>query len=201
MTETDGIGTMSSTRFHLLTGGPGAGKTTLLVALAAAGHATMPEAGRSIIVEQRRIGGPALPWVDQKLYAEASLVWDIRSYRSAEQLDGPVFFDRGVIDDVCAFESLGEAAPAHVHAAARAFPYSPQVFLAPPWPEIYTEDTERRQTLTEAVQTYERLVEVYPRYGYELIELPRAPVAERVAFVLRTLAALDEPGGTKTGLT
>ncbi|MHC3925946.1 ATPase [Brevundimonas naejangsanensis] len=33
------------------------------------------------------------------------------------------------------------------------------------------------------------MAETYPRFGYQLIELPRAPVAERLAFVLKSLTA------------
>ncbi len=31
------------------------------------------------------------------------------------------------------------------------------------------------------------MAETYPRFGYELIELPKAPVSERLDFVLKTL--------------
>ena len=33
------------------------------------------------------------------------------------------------------------------------------------------------------------MAETYPRFGYELIELPRAPVPERLNFVLKSLTA------------
>ena len=38
-----------------------------------------------------------------------------------------------------------------------------------------------------ARRTFDAMAETYPRFGYELIELPQAPVAERLAFVLKTL--------------
>ncbi len=61
--------------FYVITGGPGAGKTSLLEALAAAGHACMPEAGRAVIRDQRAIGGPALPWTDPPAFAAQMLGW------------------------------------------------------------------------------------------------------------------------------
>jgi predicted ATPase len=57
--------------------------------------------------------------------------------------------------------------------------------VAPPWPEIYRTDTERRQSWEEAVRTYEAVTSAYTQAGYELVELPRAPVSERLEFVLR----------------
>jgi hypothetical protein len=35
-----------------------------------------------------------------------------------------------------------------------------------------------------AVRTYEIMVETYSDFGYELVEVPRAPVEERVEFVM-----------------
>ena len=52
---------MIGPRRIVLTGGPGSGKTTLLEALATAGHATSPEAGRAVIRRQQAIDGEALP--------------------------------------------------------------------------------------------------------------------------------------------
>jgi predicted ATPase len=52
-----------------------------------------------------------------------------------------------------------------------------------PWPEIFEQDAERKQTVEEAGRTYESMVTTYNEQGYELVELPRACVAERVRFV------------------
>ena len=70
--------------------------------------------------------------------------------------------------------------------AAATFRYHRRVFIAPPWPDIFQQDDERKQSLEEAVSTYEAMVEVYGVYGYELVELPRVSVEQRVRFVLET---------------
>jgi predicted ATPase len=61
--------------------------------------------------------------------------------------------------------------------------------LAPPWPEIYGTDPERRHSFDVAVAEYPRLIAAYSALGYELIVLPKVAVAERRTFVLSTLAA------------
>jgi predicted ATPase len=76
--------------------------------------------------------------------------------------------------------------PHHMEAAAATFRYHRRVFIAPPWPDIFQQDTERKQSLGEAVRTYESMVEVHGGYGYELVELPRSSVEQRVRFVLET---------------
>lgn len=180
---------MIGPRRIVLTGGPGSGKTTLLEALAAAGHATSPEAGRAIIRRQQAIDGEALPWKDRTLFAELMLDRELEAHARAESADGPVFFDRGVPDVVGYLSLCGLPVPAHMERAAQDIRYERRVFIAPVWPEIFGQDAERKQDLDEARRTFDAMAETYPRFGYELIELPRAPVAERLDFVLTTLTA------------
>ena len=176
-------------RFHVVTGGPGSGKTSLIEALARAGYAHTVEAGRAIIQDQIAIDGPALPWRDPLAFAELMLSWELRSYRMAEETTGPVFFDRGVTDLVGYLTLVGRPVPAHVARAAGRFRYNRRVFVAPPWPEIYTQDAERKQTQEEAVRTYEALVTAYSNCGYVLVSLPLVSVEDRVRFVLDDIGA------------
>ena len=169
-------------RFHVLTGGPGSGKTTLVERLAALGHVTAPEAGRGIIRDQVAFGGTL--HTDPVAFLEAILVWELRSYREAERTSGPVWFDRGIPDVAGSYSQNGLPVPPHVDRAARALRYAPVVFVAPPWREIYVDDEERKHPWEAAVRTYEVMVDAYTRYGYDLVELPRVPVDERLAFLL-----------------
>lgn len=178
-----------SGRFHVITGGPGAGKTTLIEALERLGYARSVEAGRAIIRTQMAIDGPALPWGDRGLYAELMLSWELRSHAAAQAAAGPVFFDRGIPDVAGYLRLVGLPVPPHLDRAARTVRYARRIFIAPPWPEIFRQDGERRQDYDEAVRTYGAMVETYAGYGYELLELPRASVAERVRFVLQAVGA------------
>lgn len=174
-------------RFFILTGGPGSGKSTLLAALREHGLHTMPEAGRAVIQEQVASGGNALPWGDRFAFAEQMFLLDAASWRRAHALQGPVFFDRGVADVAGYLRLSGLPVPSHIAAASRSFRYSPQVFIAPPWPAIFAQDAERKQTLQEAEATWRTMVVVYTELGYSLVTLPLAPVSERMHFVFETI--------------
>ena len=107
---------------------------------------------------------------------------------AAGSLDGWVFFDRGLIDAAAAFE-LMTGKPV-LTALGQANRYHRRVFLAPPWPEIYETDPERRHGLDVALAEYSRLLETYPSsLGYEVLILPKVGVSERADFILNTLEA------------
>ena len=74
--------------------------------------------------------------------------------------------------------------PEHIRSAADKFRYGRRVFVAPPWPEIFTQDEERKQTPDEAERTFQAVAGVYAELGYELVPLPLVPIGERVGFVL-----------------
>lgn len=175
-----------ASRFFVITGGPGSGKTTLLDALEKAGYKRSVEAGRAVIQQQLSTAGNALPWADRIQFAELMLAHEIRSYEQAlqTQTHGSVFFDRGVPDVLGYVRLIGETTPEHMKKAAAKFRYNPRVFIAPPWPEIFRPDEERKQDFGEAVRTYHAMVATYSELGYELVEIPRGTVSERLEFLL-----------------
>jgi predicted ATPase len=96
-----------------------------------------------------------------------------------------VFFDRGLVDAAAALQYV--AGEQVLEPLGRSHRYHRRVFLAPPWPEIYAIDPERRHGFDAAVAEYARLREAYPSLGYEVVVLPKAGVSERFDFVLETL--------------
>lgn len=178
--------------FFVITGGPGAGKTAIVERLAARGFLTVAESGRDILRQQVAIGGNAVHWGDAEAYRDLMLSRGMADYeRMLGEAGGPVFFDRGVTELVGYCRLIGVPVPEHVRRAAELYRYNPIVFLAPPWPEIYVNDGLRKQDVAEAMRTSTLAGEVYAEFGYDVVEIPKAPVAERAAFVLaRADAAL-----------
>jgi predicted ATPase len=179
------------TRRIVLTGGPGSGKTSLVEALEQRGLPCTFESGRAIIRGQVEVGGTALPWADREAYARLMLAMDSRIHAGAEVMSGPVFFDRGVPDVVGYLRLCGLPVPEDLAAATLTLRYDPLVFIAPPWPEIFINDAERRQDFAEAARTHAVMAQVYAELGYTLVELPRASVEARVDFVLERVFGLS----------
>jgi predicted ATPase len=174
----------AASHLFIVTGGPGAGKTTLINSLHDAGFAISVQAGRAIAQDQTMIGGSAVPWLRSSIFNELVLSWGIRSYREALTSDRDVFFDQAIPCVSGYIRAQGLPVPAHFGAAVAAFRYSPTVFIAPPWREIYRQDTERWETFEQAEIVYESLAQTYREYGYHLVSLPRSSVEDRRRFVL-----------------
>lgn len=176
--------TLERTNFYVITGCSGGGKSTLIDALRRRGFLCVDEVGRHIVRQQLRIGGDATPWQDQVKFRELLLARYMDVFEEVVERTRPVFFDRGIPEAIGWSRLLKVRTLEHHRAAARIYRYARKVFVTPPWPEIFKQDEERRHSFEDALAQYPLALEVYLRCGYELIEIPKLPVSERVEFVL-----------------
>jgi len=174
--------------FFVLTGGPSVGKTSLLEALHHYGFKTIPEDARRIIKEQMQIGGDALPWHNKQKYADLMLEAALKSYSEQQKCveKSPVFFDRGHLDSICYMKMEQLKIDEEHLKIVRECPYQ-NVFILPPWEEIYTTDSERKQSWEEVLYTHEMMKQTYIEFGYFPIEVPKVSVNDRVDFILNFL--------------
>jgi predicted ATPase len=172
----------------IVTGAPGAGKTTLLGAAAEAGITIGQEAARAVIQSQAAIDGPAVQWRNPAMFAELMLDRDIQSWQALRGDAGPVLCDRGIPDLVAYARALKLGDAGHFTRASMLYRYNATVLFAPPWREIYADDAERVEGWEHAQRIYEPMRDVYEELGYRIVELPKASVAERLAFVRDVIA-------------
>lgn len=175
--------------FFVVTGGPGAGKTTLIEALGAHGFGTVEEAGRRIIREQNAVGGKATHDGDRLAYRNLMFEDAVRTFQEMTPVSDAVFFDRGLPDMIGYSRLIGKTVPHALSNAVQRYRYSRTVFVAPPWEDIYGRDAERKQDFAESVATCDAMRSAYGEAGYTLVDLPRAAVEERVAFVVERAQA------------
>ena len=168
----------------VITGGPGTGKSTLLAALADDGFATFPEVARDIL---QAPGGMALRAERPAEFAEAMLESEQTAWFAAKP--GWSVYDRG-FPDIAGFLKLESMAfSKDVDKACCNLRYTGPIFRAPPWRKIYSRDEERIQNWDQAVNSDLAVCTAWNKYGYELVDLPLAPVMDRVQFVRDKLGA------------
>jgi predicted ATPase len=172
-------------RFVVISGCSGGGKSTLLAELGRRGYTVIEEPGRRVVIEEMNNEGSALPWVDMTAFAHRSIAMALADRSSIPASGGWIFFDRGLIDAVVALQQLTDKPI--LEEFGQIHRYHRRVSLAPPWPELYMVDRERRHSPAAAVAEYFRLFKAYPSLGYEVSVLPRVGVVERADFVLKTL--------------
>ncbi len=174
-------------RFIVLSGCSGGGKSTLLAELRRRGYSGVDEPGRRIVKEELARGGTVLPWIDEAAFARRAIEVALADRDAALTQPGWIFFDRGLVDAASALEYV-TSEPA-LEQLGRMHRYHVNVFLTPPWPEIFTSDPERRHGLDKALAEYERLEQAYRKLDYRLVILPRTGVQARADLILNELKA------------
>jgi len=164
----------------VLTGAPGTGKTVLAAAIAHIG-VIVGEPARELIAEHREATGEQSLDGSPGLLVERLVARSIEKYDAAPQ-EGIVIYDRGLPDCVAYARAYGVDPTAPLAAAAERR-YNGPVFIAPPWEEIYSVDDMRRATFEQVTAFHDELVTAYHDLGYDLVHLPKAPVAERAQLV------------------
>ena len=176
----------------VISGCSGGGKSTLLNELSSQGYSVVPEAGREIVKEQLEIGGNITPWQHPTLFCEALIEKSVSAYHMAVDEESPkdniIFFDRSFLDGVSYYETLNIKDNHKYDSHIETLRFYPMIFMTPPWAEIFCQDDERKHTFEDAVKEYERLIEYYPKCGYQIIEIPLIGVSERVKFILSKLS-------------
>jgi len=171
----------------IITGGPGSGKSTLLDALAANGYHCVPEVSRSLIQEQVAAESDCLPWKDLNCFATLALDRMLADYKQAISNNQTSFFDRGIPDIIAYLKVGGFKVDQRFYNVANEHRYAIDVFITPPWKEIYVNDSERWQTFEEACILHEALVYVYSDLGYNLKFVPCISLQDRMDFVIGEL--------------
>lgn len=168
----------------VIIGGPGTGKSTIIEGLVTKGYCCYPEISREVTMEAQKQGIDQLFLENPMLFSEMLLKGRIKQFESALQESSEVvFIDRGIPDVVAYMDFIGDLYPERFAAACEQCKYS-KIFLLPPWEEIYMSDSERYENFEQATTIYKHLVQTYQKYGYELIEVPKDTVDNRILYIL-----------------
>ncbi|MEK6450676.1 MULTISPECIES: AAA family ATPase [Myroides] len=173
-----------NTKLILIIGGPGSGKTTLINELTKKGYICYPEISREVTKQAQQKGIDQLFLTEPLLFSQLLLEGRIKQHKEAIcEKSNIVFIDRGIPDVLAYMHYKGDNYPESFDAACKEHMYH-QIFLLPPWENIYISDEQRYESFQEASEIHEHLINTYSKYGYDLIEVPRDTVENRIDFIL-----------------
>jgi predicted ATPase len=168
----------------VIIGGPGTGKSTIIDGLIANGYCCYPEISREVTLEAKKQGIEQLFLEKPLLFSELLLEGRKKQFQDASQEPHDiVFIDRGIPDVLAYMHYIGDSYPDFFDTACREHTYS-KIFILPPWEDIYISDGERYENFEQAKIIYAHLAETYQNYGYELIEVPKDTLDNRILFIL-----------------
>lgn len=170
---------------YVLTGAPGAGKTAILRALESAGHTVVEEAATDVIALEQALGRRA-PEEDAEFLDKIISLQRARQHDRTPGGRKVAFFDRSPVCTLALARFLGRAAPpalaAELDRVLSAKIYAPSVFFVRN--QGFVTPTAARRIGLAASLEFERVHEqAYLELGFELIEVPAAPLPERVALI------------------
>ena len=183
---------MNRSEKFIITGGPGSGKTTLCNALTRKGFACFEESSRKLIKQESQKKDGILPWDNLEAFADLVIKDMLNQFESSNHLTGPCFFDRAIPDIFGYLRNSGFEIPKSYYHNLNQTSYNTNVFILPPWSEIFIQDSERPQTYDESVNLYYALRETYTDLGYRLWELPTCEPESRVNYIQNILAQLKD---------
>ena len=169
----------------ILTGAPGAGKTAILRALAAGGYAVVPEAATDVVASRLAVDG-AEHWADPVFIERIAALQ--RQRRQAPVRPGVTaqVHDRSAVCTLALARYLGHPVPPvleqEVAWATGDGSFDRRVFFV----QLlgFIEATAVRRISYAESQAFERIHEdSYRSLGFDLVDVPAGPVAERAAAV------------------
>ena len=116
---------------------------------------------------------------------------DIEQYEEYASTKLPVFFERGIVDALAGMTHHSLLGESETNALLKQYQYNTTVFIFTPWREIYTTDAERDQDFPHAERVFAHIKAWYRRCGYTITEVPRAPVVDRVTFILDRISTFS----------
>ena len=170
----------------IITGAPSTGKTSIINSLKGDNYTVLDEAAREEIIAQQLSKGNAFPWNNVKQFSALVL----RRILSKKLPQNSLFSDRGIPDIIAYLKMANIPVDKEYYEAVKATNYYKKVFLDPICKEIFINDDQRKESLEEAVQLQEVLIETYKDLNFEILEIPKLGLIERKLWVLEQCKGL-----------
>lgn len=176
---------------YILTGTPGSGKTAVLRQLELSGHTVVEEAATDVIALGQALG-VGEPWREAQ-FIEQIVTLQRRRQRAVDPRSGIVFFDRSPACTLALSRYAALPAPRclidEIERMAADGVYERSVFFVRN--QGFVEPTAARRISLEESLVFEQVhEETYRALGFELIDVPAAPLPARVELIETSVQAL-----------
>ena len=166
----------------VISGAPGTGKTSLIKELSSLGYKCHNEVSRAIISNQLKIKGVVTPWQDLEAFSNVVIHERLKQYlKASNKIE---FYDRSIVDSFAYLLKDNMSIKEEWNTIAKKHKYFDKVFITPPWEEIYHNDHERKENFKTATKIHAYLIKAYEEFDYKIIFIPKAPIKERINFIL-----------------
>lgn len=178
----------------VVTGGPGSGKTSIINELKIKGFHCFDEIIRIFTNEVKKNNVTPKTATNPIAFVNDPIEFNMQllngrkeQFIKATQLNKQIsFFDRGVPDVLAYMDFFDQKYDKIFVDVCEKCKYT-DVFILPPWEDIYVSDNERFETYEQAVIIHECLERVYKNFGYRTIEVPFGSVADRANYIIENL--------------
>lgn len=168
-------------------GGPGTGKTTVINQLKKQGFLCMDEISRAITAQAQKDGISQLFLEDPLLFSKKLLEGREQQFlKASEQQASLVFFDRGIPEVFGYLNYIKTPFPKVFTVKSEAYRYH-KVLHFPIWKDIYTKDEERYESLEEAMNIENHLINAYRSLNYKIVTVPYGTPEERTSYILNLI--------------
>ncbi len=170
---------------YILTGAPGTGKSSLITSLK--NHIPcMEEVSRKVIIAEQEKQGNGTPWGNISRFV--NLVYQETLNELAH--NDALICDRSLLDLQAYLRVEDKPIPIYLKNFEYSKIYHKKVFLTPTWQAIYSEDAQRLQSFTYALEFEKALIASYCENGFEIIILPKTSIINRTSIILENLRQL-----------
>jgi predicted ATPase len=177
---------------YILTGAPGSGKTAILRQLELNGYAVVEEAATDVIALHHALGHPE-PWRNPVFVDHIVALQQKRQLAAGSVARGLTFFDRSPVCTLALSRYLGLTASRYlleeIERMVAEHLYERTVFFIRN--QGFVQATTARRISFEDSLVFEQVHELtYRNLGFDLIEVPAAPLPVRVDIVQHTIERL-----------
>lgn len=180
----------------VITGAPGTGKTAVINALETAGYPCFPEVIREFTQTEASQKSAQELKSNPIVFASDSLAFNNKLiagrknqfYNANLNVHPFNFYDRGLPDVLAYMDFFGQAYPSSYMEICKNHKYD-QVFIMPPWEDIFHADDGRFESYGEALELHQSLMSHYQYFGYRPIHVPVDSVSKRADYIIEHLQA------------